>query len=95
MVNVTDVLDEWHVDDTEEERKTIQSMLDDADAVICDSSCTDKQKERMRADPMYPRIQKGLAYRMYLNRGFSDGMSNVLKNWMFKLQIKYGRDDDE
>lgn len=86
---IDELMTELHIDDSDEERQTLEVLLKDSEALIIESCSTSENIDKLKKDSLYPRAQKAVAYHMYVDRTMENSLSPGIQMLMVKLRAKY------
>lgn len=92
MVDAETMLQELNLDETEDNKRIITALLDEADAMIRNSVDRKASKADFEKDPIYTRCLKSLVTQLWYDRTLQDGMPVGIQMMIVHLQSEVSED---
>lgn len=90
-INAARLLEELHIDPSDEETKTVESLIDDASAIIRGSISDEVGEDELLSlsGNVFNRLIQTLATKLYYDRELSDGYGAGIQIMLNQLRAKY------
>ena len=90
-ITAAQLLDELHIDPSDEETETVDRLIDDASAIIRGSISDEVEEDELLSlsGNVFNRLIQTLATKLYCDRELSDGYGAGIQIMLNQLRAKY------